>query len=162
VSRAHGLKGAVMIKTFDPSSSALGTVDRLRLVPKTGTPREFELLTVRDAGGDLLVELKGLSRREEADLLVGSTVFVHRDEVDQPEDGEFFQGDLVGLTAVAEDGRSLGIVAEVWSSGPVPNLVLRNGDHEEMVPFADDFVVKIDLDERTIVLKPLVFDTDET
>ena len=161
VSRAHGLKGAVVMKTFDPASSALGTVDRLRLTPKVGAPREYELLTVRDAGGDLLVELKGLSTREAADLLVGSTVSVHRDEVDQPEDGEFFQGDLVGLAASTEDGRSLGVVAEVWSSGPVPNLVLKNGEHEEMVPFADDFVVKIDLDARTIVLKPLVFDDEK-
>ncbi len=160
VSRAHGLKGAVVVKTFDPASSALGTVDRLRLTPKVGAPREYELLTVRDAGGDLLVELKALSRREDADLLVGSTVSVHREEIDQPEEGEFFQGDLVGLAATTEDGRSLGIVAEVWSSGPVPNLVLKDGEHEQMVPFADDFVVKVDLEARTIVLKPLVFDDD--
>jgi len=159
VSRAHGLKGALVIKTFDPASSALGTVDRIQLTSKDGVASQFELSTVRDGpGGDVLIELDGLSRREAADALVGSTVFVHRDEVDAPEAGEFFQGDLVGLVASTEDGRPLGVVSEVWSSGPVPNLVLTHEGREEMIPFAEDFVVKVDLAARTIVLKPLVFD----
>ena len=159
VSRAHGLKGAVIVKTFDPASTALGEVDRVHLAPKEGAGFEREILDVREGpGGDLLLQLEGLSTREAADALVGSTVSVHRDEIDEPDDGEFFQGDLVGLKAVTPDGRSLGVVHEVWSSGPVPNLVLRNGEAEEMVPFAEDFVRKVDLEAGTIVIEPPTYD----
>lgn len=158
VSRAHGLKGALIIKTFDPTSTAIGEVDRVMLTPKEGAPREFELETLRDGpGGDLLMELEGVHTREAAEALIGCTIAVHRDEIDQPEAGEFFQGDLVGLVAVTPDGKPLGTVVEVWSSGPVPNLVLKQGEQEEMIPFAEDFVVKIDLEQRTIVLRPLEY-----
>jgi 16S rRNA processing protein RimM len=159
VSRAHGLKGTVVVKTFDPASSALGEVDRVHLAPKDGAPREVEIVDVREGpGGDLLLQLEGLSTREGADALVGSTVSVHRDEIDAPDEGEFFQGDLVGLRAVTPDGKALGVVHEVWSSGPVPNLVLRDGDREEMVPFAEDFVRKVDLAAGTIVIEPPTYD----
>jgi 16S rRNA processing protein RimM len=159
VSRAHGLKGALIVKTFDPTSTALGEVDRLQMAPKEGTPREVEIVDVREGpGGDLLLVIEGVNGRVEAEALIGSTVSVHRDEVDAPEEGEFFQGDLVGLRAVTPDGKPLGVVHEVWSSGPVPNLVLRDGDREEMVPFAEDFVRKVDLEAGTIVIEPPRFE----
>lgn len=161
VSRAHGLKGALIIKTFDPTSTAIGEVDRVQLTPKAGASKEFELETLRDGpGGDLLMELEGVHSREAAEALIGSTIAVHRDELDPPEEGEFFQGDLVGLAAVTPDGKPLGTVVEVWSSGPVPNLVIKQGEQEEMIPFAEDFVVKVDLEQKTIVLKPLEYDAE--
>jgi ribosomal 30S subunit maturation factor RimM len=40
----------------------------------------------------------------------------------------------------------------------VPNLVLRDGDREEMVPFAEDFVRKVDLEAGTIVIEPPRFE----
>lgn len=159
VSRAHGLKGAVVVKTFDPASTALGEVDRVQLSPREGHPFERELVDVREGpGGDVLLVLEGLADRLAAEALVGATVAVHRDELEPPDEGEVFQGDLVGLRAVTPDGRTLGVVHEVWSAGPVPNLVLRDGDREEMVPFAEDFVRAIDLEAGTIVIEPPRFE----
>lgn len=159
VARAHGLRGELGVKTFDPTSTALGEVERVQLTTRSGEVKTFALDDLRDAPkGDLLLTLAGVRSREAADALVGSTIAVHRDELEPPEEGEFFQGDLVGLEARTPEGRRLGIVAEVWSSGPVPNLVVKDGEAEQMIPFADDFVVKVDLDARTIVLRPLEFE----
>lgn len=159
IARAHGLRGELGVKTFDPASTALGEVDRVQLTTKTGVVSLFSIETLRDAPrGDLLMTLEGVRSREAADALVGSTVAVHRDELEPPDEGEVFQGDLIGLEARTPEGRRLGVVSEIWSSGPVPNLVLKDGDAEQMVPFADDFIVKIDLEARTIVLRPLEFE----
>ncbi|MBL8922808.1 MAG: 16S rRNA processing protein RimM [Myxococcaceae bacterium] len=159
IARAHGLRGELGVRTFDSASTALGEVDRVQLTTKTGVVSLFALETLRDGPkGDLLMTLAGVRSREAADALVGSTVAVHRAELEPPDDGEVFQGDLIGLEAKTPDGRRLGVVSEVWSSGPVPNLVVKDGDAEQMIPFADDFVVKIDLEARTILLRPLEFE----
>jgi 16S rRNA processing protein RimM len=72
-----------------------------------------------------------------------------------PADGEYFQGDLVGLEAVDESGRILGKIEEVWNTGPVPNLVIRSVEVGELlVPFADDFVRSVDLAAGRVVLRP--------
>lgn len=159
VARAHGLKGTLIIKTFDPTSTALGEVDRVRLTPKEGPSTIREIDALRDGpGGDLLLDLATLTSRNEADALVGSTLAVHRDELDPPEPGEVFQGDLVGLAAFTRDGAPLGTVTAVWATGPVPNLVVTRDGHEELVPFAEDFVLEVDLEGGRIVLAPPVYE----
>lgn len=81
VARAHGLRGELGVKTFDPTSTALGEVERVQLTTKTGEVKLFDLDGLRDAPkGDLLMVLDGVRTREAADALVGSTVAVHRIE----------------------------------------------------------------------------------
>ena len=155
VSRAHGLDGEIVIKTFDPSSEVLDEVERIKLKHRDGTEREYAIEDVAEApGSDLRVLLEGVSNRPSAEKLVGSTVFVFREDLEAPAAGEFFQGDLVGLAAVDAAGTALGTLEEIWNTGPVPNLVVRGGPQGELlIPFAEEFVIKVDLEARTIVLK---------
>jgi 16S rRNA processing protein RimM len=159
VARAHGIGGELAVRTFDPESTALLEVERVRLKLKDGTERAAELTEVRRANQWILVTLAGVSSRTGAEALVGSTVLVARADLTPPAEGEFFQGDLVGLTAVDEAGTALGTVAEVWNTGPVPNLVIRGGAEELIVPFADAFVPTVDLaGGRIVVKKPELFE----
>lgn len=155
VSRAHGLDGEIVIKTFDPSSEVLDEIDRIQLKLRDGSVREFVIEEVAEApGGDLRVLLEGVGNRPTAEKLVGSTAFAFREDLEAPSEGEVFQGDLIGLNAVDPQGVALGTLEEVWNTGPVPNLVVRGGPGGELlVPFADEYVLKVDLPTRTIVIK---------
>jgi len=157
VARAHGLSGEVGVRTFDPASRALLEVERALLRLKDGSELELQIDSTREGGKDLLVGFEGVEDRARADGLVGATVFVFREDLEPPGEDEVFLGDLVGLKAQSESGEPLGEVAEVWSSGEVPNLVIRAPGREElMVPFAADFVVSVDVAEGRIVIRPPV------
>lgn len=159
ISRAHGLHGEVVLKTFDPASTVLEEVERLTLVTRAGDTREFKLGTVGESpGSDLLISLVGIKRRTDADALTGSAVHVRREDLEPPAEGEFFHGDLVGLAAVTPDGKRLGVIEEVWSTGPVPNLVIRDGESELLVPFAEEFVPRVDLANGTLTVIPLTYE----
>lgn len=159
ISRAHGLHGEVVLKTFDPQSTVLDEVERLVLRTRAGDERELALASVGEApGSDLLLRFQTVSRREAAEALVGSTVHVRREDLEAPAEGEFFHGDLVGLEAVTAEGKRLGVVEEVWSTGPVPNLCIREGKAELLVPFAEDFVTKVDLAAGRIVIVPPTYE----
>jgi 16S rRNA processing protein RimM len=153
VSRAHGLGGEVVIRTFDPASATLLEVERVLLRAKDGKERELKLSSARMTSADLLVQFGKIGTREAAKALVGSTVLVFREDLPAPEEGEYFLGDLVGLQAVSEDGQRLGVVEEVWDSGPVPNLVIREEGKEHLVPFAEAYCPEVDLDGRRIVVR---------
>jgi 16S rRNA processing protein RimM len=155
ISRAHGLGGEVVLKTFDPQSTVLDEVDRLTLVTRAGETKQLKLTSFGvSPGSDLLLKLKGIVRKDQADALVGSAVHVHREDLEPPEEGEFFHGDLVGLEAVTPEGKRLGVVEEVWSTGPVPNLCIRDGKEELLVPFAEEFVPKVDLEAGKVTVIP--------
>ena len=158
VCRAHGLAGEVAVKTFDPSSESLFDVPRVLVRRKDASEAEFAVESVRATGREILLCLVGVEDRSAADALVGGTVLAFREDLGEPVEGEYFQGDLVGLTAVDEGGATLGVVEEVWSSGPVPNLVIRSPGREELlVPFADEFVPTVDLERRRLVVRPPEF-----
>lgn len=156
VARVRGLRGELVVKTFDPQSEALFEVDRISLRLASGEERLAEIAEVKAAGKELVLHLAGVSTREGAEALIGSTVRVAREELEPPGEGEYFQGDLVGLAAFDEQGNALGEVAEVWDTGPVPNLVIRGAGTELLIPFADEFVPEVDLARRRVVVRPLV------
>ena len=159
ISRAHGLAGEVILKTFDPSSEVLEEVERITLVTRAGETKEYPITSSGESpGSDLLLKLKGIVRKVDAELLVGSAVHVRREDLEPPAEGEFFHGDLVGLEAVTPEGKRIGVIEEVWSTGPVPNLCIRDGKEEFLVPFAEEFVPKVDLAAGRVTVIPLTYD----
>ncbi|WP_426751995.1 ribosome maturation factor RimM [Myxococcus sp. Y35] len=155
VARAHGLRGEVAIRALDPASETLDTVERIFVRTRTGVERELRLEGLRPTPKEDIVVLEGVETRDDAEALVGAKVFVFREDLEPPEEGEFFQGDLVGLEAVDVAGSPLGRVEEIWATSEVPNLVIRAPGREELiVPFADDFVPTVDLAAGRIVIQP--------
>ncbi len=155
VARAHGLQGEVAVRTFDPASETLDFVERVLVRPRTGAERVLRIESVRPTPKEILVVFADVRGRTAAEALVGATVLAFREDLEPPAEEEYFQGDLVGLTAVDESGKVLGRVEEIWETGPVPNLVIRaEGQEELVVPFVDDFVSTVDIPGGKLVVKP--------
>jgi 16S rRNA processing protein RimM len=158
VRRTFGARGEVAIRCFDPGSLVLATVKRVQLRLKDGTVCELSIGDQRRAPQEFIVQLESVSTLSDSKRLVGARVSVFREDLEPPAEGEFFQGDLVGLAAVTESGEPLGKVAEIWNTGPVPNLVIRNDSGSELiVPFADEFVPQVDLAAGRLVVRPIEF-----
>ena len=100
VARAHGISGEIAVRTFDPDSSVLEEVDRLVLQLRSGEERPVGRSS-RRAGPRIRPCWcwPGSAGRAAAEALRGATVRVHRADLAAPAEGEWFQGDLVGLEA---------------------------------------------------------------
>ena len=89
------------------------------------------------------------------EALRGARIFVARSDFPQPEDGEYYWVDLLGLSVVNREGVALGIVRDLLSTGPQTVLVLAyeedGKERERMIPFVDAYVDKVDLPGKTIV-----------
>ena len=155
VARAHGIHGEIAVRTFDPQSTVLEAVKRLVLQLRSGEERPAVVESARRAAETTLLTLDGVHSRSAAEALRGATVRVHRTDLAAPGEGEWFQGDLVGLEARTPDGQPLGRVTAVWNTGPVPNLVIEDSRGEELlVPFVDDFVPEVDVEHGRLVVRP--------
>jgi len=155
VARVHGLKGELAVRTFDPDSEALSAVRRIVLRFRSGEERAFALTATRRASDTTLVSLEGVASRSAAEALKGAAVLVHREDLPPPAEGEWFQGDLVGLEARTPEGAPLGRVTAVWNTGPVPNLVIEGpGPEQLLVPFVDEFVPEVNVEAGVLVVRP--------
>jgi 16S rRNA processing protein RimM len=153
VTRPRGLKGEVGVRTFDPHSETLLNVSNVRLRLADGTEQSLEIDRCREGPKEFRLQFRRITSRAAAESLIGAAVCVDRLQLPSPEDGEFFQADLVGLNAVTEDGRVLGMIKEVLNTGPVANLVIGGDGEELLIPFADEFVPRVDMDEGRVIVR---------
>ena len=93
----------------------------------------------RDRG--LIVRFEGVSSRRQAEELRGALLTVAASERRRLTRGEWWEEDLVGLTAVAVDGAVLGTVTAVEFGEAQDRIVVTTpGGLEVRVPFVEPLV----------------------
>jgi 16S rRNA processing protein RimM len=144
----HGVRGTVRVKPT-------GTGEHLRegVSPVVaGTRRAIKNSRLTPKG--FLLDLKGVDDRRAAAALGGEDLLLDRAELDSPEEGEFYVGDLVGLAALDETGGHLGEVTETFETAAHEVLVVRSEGGDLLVPFTLEHVPAVDLGSGRITVRP--------
>ena len=152
IAAAHGVRGEVLIKTFTERPqdiAAYGPLD-------DGGGRTFKLKVVRvTPKGGVVAAVAGVGDRNAAEALKGAPLYVDRDRLPAPDEGQFYHADLIGLAAVDPEGRPVGEVVAVHNHGAGDLLEVRLADtgKTELVAFTDAFVPAVDLAARRVVVR---------
>jgi 16S rRNA processing protein RimM len=152
ITGAHGIKGWVRVKSFtaDPASIA----DYGPLSDENGT-RNFALDLVGAQKGVLLARIKGVEDRNAAERLKGLRLYVRRADLPPPGDGEFYQADLIGLTATREDGTLFGTIRAVNDFGAGASIEIEDSAGKMvLVPFTNAAVPMVDIANKRVVVVP--------
>ncbi|MDE5853284.1 MAG: ribosome maturation factor RimM [Oscillospiraceae bacterium] len=151
----HGLKGNVKIQPWCDESTILANQPRLFFDSKGEFCREIEDAMVYK--NLVVVKFKGIDSIEFAQKLRNHIVYINRNDLSLDE-GSYFIQDLIGLNVYDADVQGLcyGRVVEVLQSGAndVYRILDKNGK-ERLVPVIDDVVLKIDVDNDEIIIRPL-------
>lgn len=116
-------------------------------------------VTVRESkrhGKGLIVSLKGVDDRNQAQAYCGAEIAVNSAELPALPEGEFYWHQLEGLEVRTSTGVFLGVVDHLIETGANDVLVVRAerdsiDDRERLIPYLPDQVVlSVDLDLRCI------------
>jgi 16S rRNA processing protein RimM len=144
----HGVRGTVKVR-------ATGSGRHLREgVEPVVAGRSRRILRVRETPKGFLIDLEGIDDRSGAAAFRGEELMLDRRELDAPQEGEFYVGDLVGLTAMSDAGKVVGTVAETFETSAHEILVVRNEGDVLFVPLTLEHVPEVDLDARRVVVRP--------
>jgi 16S rRNA processing protein RimM len=150
VAGTFGVHGWVKINSYtDPPENILEYEALLIGVAGRWTKAELEGGRVTNKG--VLGKLRGIDTPEDARLRVGAELGVRRSEMPPPSPGEYYWSDLEGLDAESVSGERLGKI-DHFRSTPAGTLIVIRGEQELWVPFVKDRVVKVDLEQKRIVL----------
>ena len=144
----HGVRGTVRVKPT-------GTGEHLRegVSPVVAGARRT-IKNARLTPRGFLLDLKGVDDRRAAAALGGEDLLLDRAELDSPEEGEVYVGDLVGLLVLDEAGERLGEVAETFETAAHEVLVVRSEGGDLLVPFTLEHVPGVDLAAGRITVRP--------
>lgn len=154
ISGAHGVRGEVRIKTFTENPLDIGSYGP---VSTEDGARRFELRKLRDANGHVVAALKGVTTREAATALKGTRLFVDRSRLpDLDEEDTWYHADLIGLTALSEDGARIGEIKAVFDfgAGDLLDVALEGTSKTVLIPFTEETVPAVDIKAGTLTMVP--------
>jgi 16S rRNA processing protein RimM len=130
-------------------------LERLTVV-YVGADRRCEaLLGIFRRGRGHTLRLNGVDTMSDAEKLRGCEVAILRADAPPLPAGSYYVDQIVGLTAVTTDGRDLGTVVDVLSTGANDVYVVRNGASEVLIPAVRDVVVELDPSEGILRVEPV-------
>lgn len=154
IAGAHGLQGAVRVRTFTALPEAIADYGPLK---DAAGKRRFALRLVRVGKGMALVRIEGVEDRTAAEALRGVELFLDRGALPPAEDEEeFYHADLVGLAAVDVNGARLGTVRALhdFGAGDLIEVLPDEGGRPRVFPFTREAVPKIDLAAGAVTIDP--------
>jgi len=110
---------------------------------------------VRYVAKGIVIKLAEFFDRDQVRTLTGSTWYESREAFPELKADELYLVDLIGLDAVLDGGELIGPIVEIYDYGPYETLAIRRGGREVLVPYVDEFVSRIDLDRKTVVISPI-------
>ena len=153
IGAAHGIRGEVKLWSFTEDPMAVANYGPLET--EDGA-RRFEIEAARPAKDHLVARLKGVGDRDAAEQLRNTDLFVPRDRLPPIEEADtFYHADLVGLSAVSEDGAALGTVTAIHNFGAGDLIeIARSAGEPLLIVFNETTVPTIDLKAGRIVVVP--------
>jgi len=112
--------------------------------------------------GEVRMTFHGVGALEQAQALRGHLVMVDASQLERLPEGEYYEYELVGCRVEGEDGQRIGTVREIWSTGAADVLVVvGEAGEQHLIPTGGDFLRKVDVDGRRIVIEviPGLLDT---
>jgi len=151
---AHGVRGDLRVKPYNPSSDLLRSLSHafLRPAEDDASAREVALLDVRRHGQTLLLALAECRDRDAAQALRGAELCVPREQLPDLPDDEHYLVDLIGLQARRPDGEPLGEIIDAFEYPASQALRVAVKDGTLEVPLTAPYVVEIRLDEGAVIV----------
>jgi 16S rRNA processing protein RimM len=155
VGAPFGVRGWVKLRSYTEPPDRL-LEHRSLMLNVGGDWKSYSVEASGRSGGQLTVKLAGVSGRDEAMALQGAGVGVPRSELPPRDARDYYRADLIGCEVVNLNGERLGVVAH-FIEIPAHALMVVRGDREYWVPAVPQYLRRVDLEARRVIV-----DWDET
>ena len=151
IAAAHGIKGEVKVKTFTSTPERFGGYGPLL----TQDGRRLEIVTLRPLRADeVIAAFGGVCDRNTAETLKGQHLYVPRAALPEPNPGEFYHADLIGLSVHDSSGKTIGTVRSIdnFGAGDLVEVEFPAGG-TEFIAFTDANVPVVDVAAGYLVVE---------
>jgi len=150
VVKTQGRHGEVAVEVHSDIPGRLHAGLRVFALADDDSRRELKVEDAWPHKNWVVLKFAGVDSISDAEPLVGSELQVPLSERADLEPGAAYVSDLVGC-AVSDRGREVGTVSDVrFGSGEAPLLVIGSGKSELEIPYAQEFLARVDLERKRI------------
>ncbi|AEA01169.1 MULTISPECIES: ribosome maturation factor RimM [Aerococcus] len=157
----QGLKGEVrVIATTDFPEKRFQPGSQLVIFDHKNIEAWVEVVSHRQHKNFHILSFKGMTSINDVEGFKGMEIMVAAKErhSDDLAEGEFFYDQIIGLVVYDLTGKELGKVKTITQLGPNDVWTIQRnqpGKKDVLIPYIDDVVKSIDLDDKKIVIDAL-------
>lgn len=145
----HGVKGEVKVYPLTDNAKRFR---KLKKVYIDGI--EKNVLWCKIQPDKIIMKIEGIESPEIAMKYKNKYLEVNRENAVTLEEGRYFVADIIGCRVVDENDTDIGTVFDVIFTGSNEVYWVKGGE-EVMVPALKSIVVKMDMNNKLIVIKPV-------
>jgi 16S rRNA processing protein RimM len=152
IGAAQGLKGEVRLRSYTEEPTAIASYGAL----EDERGRAVEIESFRVTPKALIARIKGVTSREGAEALARTKLYLPRTRLPEREEEEWYHADLIGLSAIGQDGETIGTVVAIqnFGAGDLIEIKPMGGGATVLVPFTRETVPEVDVEGGRLTLAP--------
>ncbi|MCJ7782875.1 MAG: ribosome maturation factor RimM [Desulfobacterales bacterium] len=150
VVKPHGVKGKMKVKYFGDDLHRFFSYHEIFIEDEKSGLESYEILEVIPQPPRLILRLKGIEKIEEIEPLIGKNILIEKEALPELEEGEYYWIDLVGIEVETREGKKIGKVREIFSTGAHDVYVVEGKRGEIFLPAIEDVIQSIDLKKRVM------------
>jgi 16S rRNA processing protein RimM len=94
------------------------------------------------------LSLKDITNISQAELLIGSEVFINKSDLPKLENDTYYWFDIIDLAVFTTDDKYIGRIESIIPTGSNDVFVVKDGDKEVLIPGIESVVLSIDLNKK--------------
>jgi 16S rRNA processing protein RimM len=151
----HGVKGEVRVLSttdFPEERYQVGNILYLFQDEKS-VPIEVKIKTHRFHKTFDLLSFEGFGSINDVEKYKNHVIKVPENQLSDLDEGEYYFHEIIGCLVVTDEGDELGPITEILETGANDVwIVKRKNKKDALIPFIDDVVKEIDVEEKRIVI----------
>jgi 16S rRNA processing protein RimM len=148
--KPHGIKGEICMTVLTDFPELITKGLKIYV---GGKYQSYQINNLRWKGEDLLVSLEDMPDRTAVEIFRNILVYVKSDDIPEPQEGEYYLHQLIGMEIITDEGQNLGKLTEVILTGANDvYLVSPPQGKEILLPAIDEVILDIDMDKKTMLV----------
>jgi 16S rRNA processing protein RimM len=143
----HGLRGDIKIRPLPTGDLALPGARKVFLKDSKGLLVQYETVRSSPHKQNILVRLAGLDNLYAVEPLVGSSVWMAKEDLPELDDEHYYWSDLEDLEVIDQQQGVLGRVVGMFATPAHDILEVDGPAGEILIPAIEPFLVQVDRDK---------------
>ncbi len=147
----HGVHGEAKIYPTTDSLERFRSLKETILLTPEGEKRPLSVEGVKFFKQFAILKFAGIDTIEEIQKYRGCDLMVTRKNAQPLEEGEYYIGDLLGLSVLSDTGETLGVLTDVLQTGANDVYVVKRPDGRELLlPVIHECILDVDLEKGQV------------
>ncbi|AQQ53747.1 ribosome maturation factor RimM [Planococcus lenghuensis] len=152
----HGIRGEVRVlaRTDFPEERFAEGAKLGVFKPDAKKPVTVKVASHRRHKNFDLLTFEGYSNINDVLEFKNAELRVAEHELVELEENEYYYHEIIGCTVVTDEGREIGVITEILETGANDVWAVKpQTGKEQYIPYIEDVVKEIDVDEKRVVIE---------